>query len=201
MQRTFLAVVFTLALLVAPSAHAGEEKAGHAVATFAGGCFWCVEEVFDAVEGVVSTTSGFIGGHVADPGYRQVVSGGTGHTEAVEVVYDPDTVSYERLLEVFWRNIDPLDAGGQFCDRGDMYRGGIFVHDADQKRAAEASRSEVATRFDAPIATEITAASPFYAAEDYHQGYYRTNALQYAFYKRACGRDARLMQLWGAPDS
>lgn len=180
-----------------PTAGSATEGEGTAVATFAGGCFWCVEEFFDAVDGVISTTSGFTGGHLANPTYRQVVGGGTGHAEAVEVVYDPATVSYGDLLEVFWRNIDPLDDGGQFCDRGSAYRSGIYVHDEDQRRLAEETKQSVAERFGQPVATEITPVSEFYVAEDYHQGYYLRNPLQYGFYKTGCGRVARLKQLWG----
>ncbi len=170
-----------------------------ATAIFAAGCFWCVEEAFDAVAGVVETESGYIGGHVANPTYRQVTAGGTGHTEAVRVRYDPEQVSYEELLHVFWRNTDPTDAGGQFCDRGSSYRAGIFYLDADQERLARASRRalEEDPEAPAPIVTEVTAASTFYVAEDFHQGYYLRNPLRYRYYKSACGREARLEQLWG----
>ena len=173
--------------------------AGQAVATFAGGCFWCMEEPFDVLDGVVSTTSGYTGGTTTNPTYRQVVSGTTGHTEAVQVIYDPAIVSFEELLHVFWRNIDPLDGGGQFCDRGSSYRTGIFFHDETQRRASEASVAELddSGRFDRPIVTEITALDVFYPAEDYHQDYYQKNAARYAFYRRGCGRDRRLQALWG----
>lgn len=178
---------------------AASARADLQTAIFAAGCFWCVEEAFDAVTGVVATESGFIGGHVADPSYRQVVSGGTGHTEAVKVSYDPELVDYATLLEVFWRNVDPTDADGQFCDRGPSYRAGIFYIDARQEALARASKQALIEDPGAPepIVTEITAATAFYPAEDYHQGYYERNPLRYAYYKTSCGRTARLEELWG----
>lgn len=197
MLHRFLFAASIAVASVLPGAAEAESVENTAVATFAGGCFWCMEEVYDAVEGVISTTSGFIGGHVENPSYRDVVTGGTGHAEAVQVVYDPGRVSYAELLDEFWRNVDPLDAGGQFCDRGSAYRSGVFVHDEEQQRLAEATKAGVAERFAAPIATEIAQATEFYVAEDYHQGYYRKNPLQYLFYKTACGREARLSELWG----
>ncbi len=168
-------------------------------AIFAAGCFWCVEEAFDPVPGVIDTESGFIGGHVSDPSYRQVVAGGTGHAEAVRVRFDPEQVTYDALLAVFWRNVDPTDAGGQFCDRGSAYRSGIFYLSDDQARRARASKEalEADPAAPSPIVTEITAATTFYPAEAYHQGYYLRNPIRYAYYKRACGRAARLEQLWG----
>jgi peptide-methionine (S)-S-oxide reductase len=171
-----------------------------ALATFAGGCFWCMEPPYDELEGVLATTSGYIGGSTADPTYQEVSAGGTGHAEAVQVTYDPAKVSYQELLEVFWVNVDPLDAGGQFCDRGDQYRTGIFVHDDEQRRLAEDSKQALVDsgRFEQPIVTEIVAAGSFYPAEDYHQDYYEKNPLRYNFYRWNCGRDARLEQLWGA---
>ncbi len=170
-----------------------------AKATFAGGCFWCVESDFDKVEGVVSTTSGYIGGKVTNPTYSQVSAGGTGHTEAVEIVYDPRKVSYERLLEVFWVNVDPTVKDRQFCDVGSQYRTGIFVHDEAQRRAAEASKAAVerSKPFKAPIVTPIETATTFYPAEEYHQDYYKKNPIRYTFYRTGCGRDARLRELWG----
>jgi peptide-methionine (S)-S-oxide reductase len=170
-----------------------------AKATFAGGCFWCVEADFDKVEGVVSTTSGYIGGRQPNPTYAQVSAGGTGHTEAVEVVFDPRRVSYEKLLEVFWVNIDPTVKDRQFCDVGSQYRTAIFAHDEAQRRAAEASRSalERSKPFKEPIVTPIETATTFYPAEDYHQDYYLKNPIRYRFYRNGCGRDARLKQLWG----
>jgi peptide-methionine (S)-S-oxide reductase len=171
-----------------------------AKATFAGGCFWCMEPPFDALDGVVSTTSGYTGGHTANPTYEQVSAGKTGHAEAVEIVYDPRKVTYARLLEVFWRNIDPLTANAQFCDTGSQYRAGIFVHDATQRRLAEASKDAVAQRLQKPIVTEITAASQFWPAEEYHQDYYKKNPIRYKFYRTSCGRDRRLEAIWG-PDA
>jgi peptide-methionine (S)-S-oxide reductase len=168
-------------------------------AIFAGGCFWCMEPPYDKLDGVSSTTSGFIGGHLENPTYKQVTTGTTGHAEAVRVIYDPAKVSYAQLLEVFWRNIDPLDAGGQFCDRGSPYRSGIFYLSEAQKIAAEASlkKLEASGRFDQPIVTELTAATTFYPAEDYHQNYYQRNPLRYRYYRSGCGRDKRLNELWG----
>ncbi len=170
-----------------------------AEATFAGGCFWCMEPPYDKLEGVISTTSGYIGGHVSNPTYEQVSAGATGHTEAVQVVYDPSKVSYEKLLEVFWRNIDPLDAGGQFCDRGSQYRSAIFFHNEEQERLATASKARLEATADlaAPIVTEVLEAGPFYPAEDYHQNYYQEHPIQYRFYRWNCGRDARLEEVWG----
>jgi methionine-S-sulfoxide reductase len=174
-------------------------KDGRALATFAGGCFWCMEPPFDKLDGVLATTSGYTGGDKVDPTYQEVSAGGTGHAESVQITYDPAKVSYEQLLEVFWRNVDPLDAGGQFCDRGDQYRTAIFVHDDEQRRLAEASKQALADsgRFTQPIVTEIDTAGPFYPAEDYHQDYYEKNPIRYNFYRWNCGRDQRLAELWG----
>jgi len=170
-----------------------------ATATFAGGCFWCMEPPFDEIDGVTSTTSGYTAGTKDDPTYEEVSRGGTGHTEAIQVVYDPARVSYERLLEVFWRNIDPVAKNRQFCDVGDQYRSGIYYHDAEQKRLAEQSRTSIAATatLQAPVVTEIDAASTFYPAEEYHQDYYKKNPLRYKFYRYNCGRDRRLRELWG----
>ncbi|HKI03406.1 MAG TPA: peptide-methionine (S)-S-oxide reductase MsrA [Thermoanaerobaculia bacterium] len=168
-----------------------------AKATFAGGCFWCMEGPFDNLDGVVSTTSGYTGGTRKNPTYEEVSSGGTGHAESVQVVYDPAKVSYEKLLEVFWHNIDPFARNRQFCDVGEQYRSAIFYHDETQKRLAEASKAEVQKRFKQPIVTEIVAASTYYPAEEYHQDYYKKNPLRYNFYRTRCGRDARLEELWG----
>jgi peptide-methionine (S)-S-oxide reductase len=174
-------------------------KDGHALATFAGGCFWCMEPPYDKLDGVLATTSGYAGGDKVDPTYEEVSAGGTGHAEVVQISYDPSKVSYEQLLEVFWRNVDPLDAGGQFCDRGDQYRTAIFVHDEEQRRLAEASKQALVDsgRFEQPIVTEIVGAGPFYPAEDYHQDYYEKNPLRYKFYRWNCGRDQRLADVWG----
>jgi peptide-methionine (S)-S-oxide reductase len=174
-----------------------------ATAIFAGGCFWCMEHPFDELDGVISTTSGYTGGHVANPTYHQVSSGTTGHAEAVQVVYDPAKIGYDKLLEVFWHNVDPLDAGGQFCDRGSQYRTGIFYTTEEQRRLAEASKKalEDSGRLPAPIVTEIVEAGPFYPAEDYHQDYYKTNPVRYKFYRFTCGRDQRLEEVWGADNA
>jgi peptide-methionine (S)-S-oxide reductase len=168
-----------------------------AKATFAGGCFWCMEKPFDALSGVVSTTAGYTGGKTANPSYRQVSSGKTGHAESVQVIYDPAQVSYEDLLEVFWHNVDPLDAGGQFCDRGSQYRSSIFVYDEPQRKLAQQSKQALEKSGVQPIATQIVSAGEFYPAEDYHQNYYQTNALKYRFYRFTCGRDQRLAEVWG----
>jgi peptide-methionine (S)-S-oxide reductase len=166
-------------------------------ATFAGGCFWCMEPPFDELPGVVSTTSGYTGGRVASPTYEQVSDGGTGHAEAVQVVFQPARVSYERLLAVFWKNVDPLTPNAQFCDVGSQYRSAIFYHDEAQRRAADSSRRALQPRFREPIVTEIVAAAPFYRAEEYHQDYYRKNPIRFRFYKASCGREARLDDVWG----
>ncbi|MCS4504580.1 peptide-methionine (S)-S-oxide reductase MsrA [Arhodomonas aquaeolei] len=176
---------------------AGPPPEGLAVATFAGGCFWCMEPPFDKLDGVRETISGYTGGHVERPTYRQVGSGGTGHYEAERVVYDPAKISYERLLEVYWRNVDPFDPGGQFCDRGRSYRTAIFVHNDEQRRLAEQSKERLAQRFDHRIVTPVVDASAFYPAEDYHQDYYRKNPIRYKYYRLRCGRDQRLEAIWG----
>lgn len=169
------------------------------VAIFAGGCFWCMEPPFDALEGVMTTTSGYIGGHLANPTYKQVSGGTTGHTEALKVVYDPGKISYERLLSTYWDNIDPIDRGGQFCDRGSQYRSEIFYTDEQQQTLAEKSKLELNARkvLPAPIVTAITKATTFYPAEDYHQNYYLKNPKRYKFYSWNCGRKQRLNHLWG----
>jgi peptide-methionine (S)-S-oxide reductase len=193
-----------LALAAATGSAQQEAKttatAGQALATFAGGCFWCMEPPYDKLDGVLATTSGYTGGTKVDPTYQEVSAGGTGHAEAVQVTYDPAKVSYEQLLEVFWHNVDPVDGGGQFCDRGDQYRTAIFVHDAEQRRLAEASKEalESSGRLAQPVVTEIVEAAAFYPAEDYHQDYYEKNPVRYKFYRWNCGRDARLAELWGA---
>jgi peptide-methionine (S)-S-oxide reductase len=170
-----------------------------AVAIFAGGCFWCMEPPFDKLPGVKSTTSGYTGGRTIRPTYEQVSAGRTGHAEVVQVRYDPAQVSYSQLLDVFWRNIDPLAVDRQFCDVGDQYRSAIFTLDAEQQRLAEESKRklEASGRFKQPIATQIVAASRFYPAEEYHQNYYTRNPIRYKFYRFNCGRDQRLEQLWG----
>ena len=170
-----------------------------ATATFAGGCFWCVESDFDAVPGVVETISGYTGGTVDDPTYKQVTAGGTGHREAVQIRYDPKEVSYERLLHIFWRSVDPTDGGGQFCDRGESYQTAVFVGNEEERRLAEASREalEQSMVLDSPVVTPIEQAGEFHPAEDYHQDYYIKSPFRYRYYRFACGRDSRVQQLWG----
>src|SRR5687768_8042248 len=192
MMRLLLALLGILAL-----AGAAPAKPKLASAVFAGGCFWCTESDFDHIPGVVSTTSGYIGGKVANPTYEQVSAGGTGHIEAVRVVYDPRRVSYATLVERFFPTVDPLDAGGQFCDRGDQYRSAIFVANAAERRIAEAAKARVERRLGRPVATQILPRGAFYRAEEYHQDYYRKNPVRYRFYRWNCGRDARLEQVWG----
>jgi len=170
-----------------------------ATATFAGGCFWCMEPPFDKLAGVISTTSGYIGGHKLDPTYEEVSAGETGHAEAVQIIYDSTQISYEQLLHVFWRNIDPLTANRQFCDGGSQYRAAIFYHHNEQKRLADESKTKLAQtrKFDRPIVTEIVAAGKFYPAEAYHQDFYKKSAFHYKTYRAGCGRDRRLKELWG----
>ena len=171
--------------------------AADAVATFAGGCFWCTESDFEKVPGVLSATSGYIGGSVPNPTYEQVSAGGTGHAEAVQVRFDPAKVSYEKLLQVYWHSVDPTVKDRQFCDVGSQYRTAIFTHDAAQRKLAESTRGEVARQLAVPVHTEIADAGTFYPAEDYHQDYYKKNPIRYKFYRANCGRDARLEQVWG----
>jgi len=181
------------------SAHSGSMTKSTETAIFAGGCFWCMQHPYDAVDGVIATTVGYTGGHKKNPTYSEVSAGGTGHAEAIRIVYDPQKVSYAQLLDIFWHNIDPLTANAQFCDRGHQYRSAIFYLNDKQRRLAEASRQALqkSGRFAAPIVTEITAAGEFYPAEAYHQDYYRKNPIRYKFYRSTCGRDRRLHELWG----
>ncbi len=207
--RLNLRVLATLPLLCASLAFgqagaparapAAPAPAATGVATFAAGCFWCTEEAFDKLPGVISTTSGYIGGSKKNPTYGEVSSGGTGHTEALQVKYDPRKLSYERLLQQFWLNHDPTSADGQFCDRGSQYRPSIFWHDEAQRQAAEASKAkwQKSKPFAQPIVTPIVKAGEFWPAEGYHQDYYRKNPIRYKFYTSGCGRYARLDQLWG----
>jgi methionine-S-sulfoxide reductase len=176
-----------------------QDNGPKAKAIFAGGCFWCVEEAFEKVDGVVSATSGYIGGETPNPTYKQVSAGGTGYAEAVEIVYDPDQVTYQQLLNVFWKNIDPTTPDRQFCDKGDQYRSAIFFLDGPQKQLAEESKQRVeqTKSFAEPVVTEITMATKFYPAEDYHQDFYKRNPVRYKFYKWNCGRAQRLEELWG----
>ena len=175
------------------------DEAALSKATFAGGCFWCMEPPFDKLDGVISTTSGYVGGAEKNPTYQAVSAGVTGHAEAVQIVYDPKKITYQQLLDVFWINIDPTVKDRQFCDRGSQYRTGIFYHDAEQQKLAEVSKQQVerTKSFAGDIFTEITPASEFYPAEDYHQDYYQKNPIRYKFYRHNCGRDNRLKELWG----
>ena len=190
------AMVIAAVLLAAPGGAADSETA---YATLAAGCFWCIEADLEKVEGVLSVTSGYTGGTVANPTYKQVSKGKTGHTEAVRVVFDPQVISFEELLAIFWRNHDPTVADRQFCDIGEQYRAGIFYHDEGQREAAERSRAmlEQTKPFTNPIVTEITAASAFYPAEAYHQDYSKKNPIRYSYYRKSCGRDRRLKEIWG----
>jgi peptide-methionine (S)-S-oxide reductase len=185
---------------VAPGGERGP-GAGHATAIFAGGCFWCMEEAFEAVPGVLSVTSGYTGGRTANPSYEEVSAGGTGHAESVEVRYDPSKVTYAQLLEHFWRNIDPTTPDRQFCDEGTQYRPAIFYLTEEQKRLAEDSKRRVERTkpFTGPVVTEISPATAFYPAEEYHQDFYKKNPIRYKFYKHNCGRARRLAELWGEP--
>jgi peptide-methionine (S)-S-oxide reductase len=208
MGSRLLRLIAGLALVAAVSGAAAQGPGpagdpGRKTAIFAGGCFWCMEHPFDEIDGVASVTSGYSGGSKAKPTYEEVSAGTTGHAEAVQVVYDPAKVSYQKLVDVFWRNIDPLTANAQFCDHGTQYRSAIFYQGDEQKRVAEASKDALAKsgRFDKPIVTQIVAASTFWPAEDYHQHYYKTNPVRYKFYRYNCGRDQRLEQLWGKPNS
>lgn len=165
-------------------------------AFFAGGCFWCVQEAFDSLDGVISTTTGYTGGHAKNPTYEQVCSEKTGHHEALKVVFDPSIISYQKLLEIFWHNIDPLDNEGQFNDRGDSYRSAIFYSNDEQKTKALKSKSHIEHQLKAPVATAIMPAVEFYPAEDYHQEYHKKNPIRYKTYRHFCGRDRRLKELW-----
>jgi len=203
MRRIILAAAIIFSA-VAPAARpqpaqAQAADAKYEKATFAGGCFWCMEPPFDELPGVISTTSGYTGGQKKNPTYEEVSAGGTGHAESVEIVFDPAKVTYQQLLDVFWKNIDPLTPDRQFCDVGSQYRPAIFYHSEEQKRLALASKKAIedSGRFKQPIVTEIVAASPFYRAEEYHQDYYKKNPIRFKYYKFGCGRARRLEQLWG----
>ncbi len=211
MTKTIMRAVLFVALAVGAISPAAGGQARNAPqpddqafrkATFAGGCFWCMEPPFDILDGVISTTSGYTGGSRTNPTYAEVSAGVTGHAEAVEVLYDPSKIGYAQLLEIFWRNIDPLTPNRQFCDRGSQYRSAIFYHNAGQEHLARQSKAQLerSGRFEEPIVTEIVQATAFYSAESYHQDYYTKNPLRYKLYKWGCGRDARLKQLWGETD-
>jgi peptide methionine sulfoxide reductase msrA/msrB len=193
---------FRAARAANPPSPSGQSARGGrppARATFAGGCFWCVEDSLKEIPGVVSVVSGYAGGLVKNPSYEQVSEGTTGHAESVQLTYDPARLSYERLVEIYWRNVDPTDPGGQFCDRGNQYRTAIFYEGEAQKRVAEESKRalEESGRLKEPIVTQVVPLEAFYPAEDYHQGFCRKNPLRYNSYRAACGRDRRLAELWG----
>ena len=206
-SRRIASLAFAALFAVSAAAFAQTAKPGAkpatAIATFAGGCFWCMEEVYDKVPGVISVVSGFMGGHTKNPTYQQVTSGTTGHAEVVQVQYDPSKVTYEKLVQSFWRNIDPTQRDGQFCDIGSHYRSAIFYHNEEQKKIAEASRMALDKNkpFKEPIVTQIAAASEFTRAEDYHQDFHKKSPVRYKLYKTGCGREARLQALWGSSGS
>jgi peptide-methionine (S)-S-oxide reductase len=190
--RALLALLAVAAGPAAASAPAREE-----VAVFAGGCFWCTEADFEKLPGVTGAISGYIGGRTRQPSYEQVSAGGTGHYEAVRITYDPKRVGYRRLVDHYFRTVDPLDAGGQFCDRGESYRTAIFVAGPNQRKVAEAGKAAAARALGKKLVTPILAAGPFWPAEGYHQDYYKKHSLKYSFYRSRCGRDARLREVWG----
>lgn len=207
MKKLNLIIIAIVSGIMICSAAKGEEKDKLSQATvklekatFAGGCFWCMEPPFDKIPGVTAVTSGYTGGSVKEPTYEQVSSGSTGHAEAVRIIYDPAKVSYGKLLDVFWRNIDPTVKDRQFCDVGNQYRSAIFYHTEEQRREAMESREKLEKKkiIREPLVTEITQAGPFYAAEEYHQEYYKKNPIRYRYYRTACGRDSRLRELWGS---
>lgn len=191
-----LGLLMSLGILLVSIGTARPALAAPQTATFAGGCFWCVESDFDKLPGVLETISGYTGGTLKNPTYKQVSAGETGHFEAVQIRYDPKQVSYSQLLNYFWRHIDPLDGEGQFCDRGGQYRSAIFVQTPEQKKQAEASRQLTQKLLGKPVKTLISSAEPFYRAEDYHQDYYRKEPLKYNFYRFSCGRDRRISEVW-----
>ncbi len=190
-------VVFFLFLVMSAQTFA-QDKGERGVAIFAGGCFWCMEPPFDKLDGVISTTSGYIGGSARTANYKQVSSGATAHVEAVKVEYDPAKIDYRRLLDVYWRNVDPFDNRGQFCDKGSQYLSYIYYGNEKEKVLAEQSLAGVEQKFNTAVATKVIAATAFYPAESYHQDYYRRNPIRYKFYRNGCGRDRRLQEIWGA---
>lgn len=196
-RRTAALSVILSVLALLFSTHAIAQDAPTKTIVFAGGCFWCMEPPYDKLDGVISTVSGYAGGHLANPTYRQVTAGGTGHLETVQITYDPNKVELETLLEIFWANIDPLDSGGQFCDRGESYTTAIFHDGKEQEQAAQHSKSLAASHLGRELATKIIALNNFYPAEDYHQDYYMKNPGRYKFYRWNCGRDSRLEDVWG----
>jgi peptide-methionine (S)-S-oxide reductase len=204
-RQTALSILTLTVLLIGGwSAQSTDQAAADSTpgkAYFAGGCFWCMEEVFEKVDGVLSATSGYMGGTVSNPTYEEVSAGRTGHAESVEVVYDPAKVSYQKLLDAFWRNVDPITPNAQFCDHGNQYRSAIFFQTDEEKRASDSSKQtiEQSKRFKEPIVTQIVMASRFFPAEEYHQDFYKKNPIRYKFYKYNCGRAQRLEELWGKP--
>ncbi len=197
MRTKFLRWLVPVLVLASVSGAAAQTKTETAI--FAAGCFWCVEEAYEKVPGVISAVSGYTGGKTKNPSYQQVTTGTTGHYEAVKITYDPGKVSYRQLVDWFWRNVDPHDADGQFCDKGPHYRGAIFVEGAAQKKVADESKTAIANQLKQPVVTEILSATAFYDAEDYHQDYYKKNSNRYQFYKYGCRRVQRLEQIWGKP--
>ncbi len=195
----FLSLGMIIAATTAGTENRGQTTVQQATATFAGGCFWCMEAPFDKLPGVMAVTVGYTGGHLKNPTYTQVSDGGSGHAEAIQIFYNAQKISYEKLLEVFWHNIDPTTIDRQFCDYGRQYRSAIFYHTEEQKRLAEQSKAALARHktFAGPVVTEIVPADTFYQAEEYHQHYYQKNPLRYKFYRSSCGRDHRLQELWG----
>jgi peptide-methionine (S)-S-oxide reductase len=196
-----LALLAGISAAIAQAPPAPKSDGKTAIAVFAGGCFWCVEEAFEKVPGVITAASGFMGGTVANPSYDLVMTKTTGHFESVQVTYDPSKVSYAQLVDWFWRNIDPVDARGQFCDKGSPYRSAIFYRGEEQRKVAEETKQalQASGRFKEPIATQVIAAGPFYEAEDYHQDYYKKNPQRYQYYKLLCKRAQRLEEIWGKP--
>lgn len=199
MKSALLLSITLLATTPITTVTYAENAKQHETAIFAGGCFWCMEPPFDKLDGVISTTSGYTSGHKENPTYKEVSAGTTGHTEAIQIVYDPDKISYDELLEVFWKNIDPVAVNSQFCDYGTQYRSGIYYLDESQKKAAKQSLQQLEKNkpFNESIATEVLPATTFYPAEDYHQDYYQKNPVRYKYYRYRCGRDQRLEELWG----
>ena len=206
MRRPAALLVLTVALFLLGAWNVQSTSQAAADATlgkayFAGGCFWCMEEAFEKLEGVLSVTSGYMGGTVANPSYEAVSAGRTGHAESVEVVYDPAKVSYQKLLDAFWHNVDPITPNAQFCDHGSQYRSAVFFQTDEEKRAADTSKQSIeqSSRFKEPIVTQIVPAAQFYPAEEYHQDFYKKNPLRYKLYKYNCGRASRLEELWEKP--
>ena len=197
MNRYAIAIAVAVSAVTTPATSRNHQKPTTATAVFAAGCFWCVEEAFDKIDGVSTTTSGYTGGRTENPSYEAVSSGRTGHTEALQVTYDPSRVSYDTLLQAFWQNVDAVDGNGQFCDRGDQYRPAILYNSNNQQQRAEASKARIATQLATGVAVTIVPAGTFYKAEDYHQDYYKKNPVRYKFYQWNCGRAQRLEALWG----